>query len=427
MYIKNIKWNLFEALTQLTGGFIYITLAANMLGAEELGKYATVMAFGSVIYLLFDVRSHDILTGYETKSIVNNNIRKKQNYIFFSYLMELLTKIPPTCLIFIVSIVYFPINYVEQSVIFNSTIVAILFFLSKFFYDSNLTILRLNNKAKTIAIFSTCEIIIRIFLIYLLNKLIGGVNYFTLVLITLTSTSVLNILLFYYTRKLQIIIDILKKNKRKIKLMSIFITKNKANYFTNLAISYSALMNKDLDVAIISMTMNSESVGIYKIAKTISQSIWKLVDSFLNSLMPEINFNIQNGMLSETKYLLINYMRKSLIVATVMAGISYLFIKLFAVYIFGKDFSDLYEVMPAFLIGIILSTPIIWGYPLSISINKMTYVLYGTLSGMFFGLMIMYFVKDNINSYNIAFSWTGSLFFSLMITAYLSYFHVFKK
>ena len=56
----------------------------------------------------------------------------------------------------------------------------------------------------------------------------------------------------------------------------------------NLGVSASDLMAKDLDVAMISSFMAADKVGLYKMAKSLVQVIWRAIDPFYLAIMPEV-------------------------------------------------------------------------------------------------------------------------------------------
>ena len=57
---------------------------------------------------------------------------------------------------------------------------------------------------------------------------------------------------------------------------------------SNLGISSSDMMAKDLDIAIISHFVSIEKVGLYKMAKSLVQVIWRAIDPFYLAIMPEV-------------------------------------------------------------------------------------------------------------------------------------------
>lgn len=57
---------------------------------------------------------------------------------------------------------------------------------------------------------------------------------------------------------------------------------------SNLGVSASDLMAKDLDVAMISGLLSAEKVGLYKMAKSFVQVLWRAIDPFYIAIMPEV-------------------------------------------------------------------------------------------------------------------------------------------
>ena len=58
--------------------------------------------------------------------------------------------------------------------------------------------------------------------------------------------------------------------------------------FSNLGISLSDFLVRDLDVAITGAFVSVESVGIYKMSKNVVSMMWRIVDLFFLVLMPEL-------------------------------------------------------------------------------------------------------------------------------------------
>lgn len=408
-FFKNLKWNLFNSASQLLLGTFFTILAANSLGAEQFGYYALTIAFFSITNTFIEIRSQDLII---LIGACNQNNKFNKRKLLQLILLEAILRLGIT-LIAVILVKYFDFNILlSENEYF--TLSFILFSFSKLFYEGGISLLRLLDKTRLIAKITIFELSFRILFLY---SFIPNINYEALLLISTFSTLLMNIFIFLKVSSF-INFTFAKAFGALNGFYYLFLLKYKKFLLLNITISYSDLFNKDLDLYIASFYLHAADIGQYKIAKTVAQSIWKVLDAYLFTVTPIIYKNIYK------KSLLFDFIKKyaplTILFSILVAVTTYIFFKYFSIYLLGYTYSNVHENLPFFLVGIVLSSALIFGYPISVGLKKSKYIIIGSLIGSITAIIFLTVLNPYNNLKIIAISWSISIFISSLITSILA-------
>lgn len=194
---------------------------------------------------------------------------------------------------------------------------------------------------------------------------------------------------------------------------------------SNLGVSGSDLMAKDLDVALISSMLSAEKVGLYKMSKSFVQVIWRAIDPFYITIMPEIQKLWQLRHFDEVRMLLKKSTIRLFYLSIVLVTISNLFVVSFGQILLGNEYKDISQIMMIMSIWILISAPLIWGSALAIAVGRPEISVGGAALGLFVGLVAFYVFVPLLGLLGAGIAWsltilTGVVFIALVATIYAS-------
>jgi O-antigen/teichoic acid export membrane protein len=181
------------------------------------------------------------------------------------------------------------------------------------------------------------------------------------------------------------------------------------------------LMNKDLDVTMLSPLLPAAQIGLYKMAKNIALLAWRAVDPFYLALMPELSRRVQMKDYVGTQALL----RRSSAALGALAGClsisAYLTLAYFGETLFGSEFAGMQHVISWMLVGVVISAPLVWGHPLAVALNRADLALTGSLLGLVVGLCVFVLLVPYVGIHGAAIAWTLSFLPVFLFTATAAY------
>lgn len=189
--------------------------------------------------------------------------------------------------------------------------------------------------------------------------------------------------------------------------------------FSNLGISLSDFLVRDLDVAITGVFVSVESVGIYKMSKNVVSMMWRVVDPFFLVLMPELR-----KMRAENKIEALNIFIKKVatllfVVSLGMFLITWVSLAFFGSRIFGSDFSAIPTIFPYMAVWVIFSAPLIWAHPLASAAGHPEVLLLGTSIANFIGLVLFVPLVYSLGVTGAGIGWSLTSTLAFVLTAYL--------
>jgi O-antigen/teichoic acid export membrane protein len=196
---------------------------------------------------------------------------------------------------------------------------------------------------------------------------------------------------------------------------------NRRLLLSNLGLSASDLMNRDLDVVLISPLLRADQVGMYKMAKNIALLTWRAIDPFYLALMPEANRLVSTGNFAGVNRLLARTSSGLFFLALGLSAASLALVVRFGDVVLGTAFSEVPKVMPLMLLGIVSCAPLVWGHPLSVALNRADFAVAGSFLGTVIGLIAFYFLTPRYGAYGAGIAWTLALMSHFVFTSGMSF------
>jgi O-antigen/teichoic acid export membrane protein len=184
----------------------------------------------------------------------------------------------------------------------------------------------------------------------------------------------------------------------------------------NWGLSASDLMAKDLDITLISATLPHETIGLYKMAKSLVQVIWRAIDPVYLAVMPEIQKLWQTEQFHELKQLLITLtwalgLLSFVLIASVFAGVSF-----FYETVLGSGYIGLPAIMGWMSLWIVVCAPLIWGLPLLVATNRPEWAVIASLSGSAVGFLAFTLLTPQYGLKGAALAWIVTLVVGAAVT-----------
>jgi O-antigen/teichoic acid export membrane protein len=173
----------------------------------------------------------------------------------------------------------------------------------------------------------------------------------------------------------------------------------------NVAMSVSDLMVKDLDVVLLAGLLPIGDIGVYKMAKNIVTLVWRAVDPFTLSLMPEIS-----RVISEKDFAgLRTIQRRSTVglffMIIVASSLVWVGLHLFGVPVLGPSYGRVSAILPVMLLGVTISAPLVWGHPLVVALDRPELALFGSALGMALGLPALALLTPTMGLWGASGAW----------------------
>jgi O-antigen/teichoic acid export membrane protein len=417
---KNVKWQLIGSAVQALLGGVLLLIVGRELGAKEFGVFSIVMGFVYVANLLLEPRIQDVAAKqFWNLDSVNSRSSIQTLYKIDFFILEGIGKLLPLgCLAFLSPLLS---NYANLS----SDGAMLIFvaaggqYLGKLGYGLVVGLLRVMGRTDIIASCTAGELLFRLALTLLLIKfsvltplkcivvlsLASAIGNATLWLVVLKNTSELKSAARGW--KLSDALLRLKENRRLL--------------LSNLGLSASDLMNKDLDITLIASIISTEQIGIYKMAKNIVLLTWRAVDPFYLSLMPEVNRLASKGEVNQLKSLLFKCSIGLLSLAIFLGLLTYGMVFYFGTAVLGNAFSDTAALMPWMMTGIVFSAPLVWGHPLAVALNRADIAFTGSLFGSAIGIITFLALTPLFNTKGAGIAWSLTFICTFLFTSASSF------
>ena len=175
-------------------------------------------------------------------------------------------------------------------------------------------------------------------------------------------------------------------------------------------------MAKDLDILLISSLLSIEKVGLYKMAKSFVQVMWRVIDPFYIAIMPEVQKLWQLGEMKKLYILLRKTSIRLLLLASLVVVFGNIAMVVFGEYILGDAYSAVPSLMLIMSIWVIVCAPIIWGLPLAVAINRPEISLGGSVIGSLIGLTAFTFLTPLYGLTGAALAWNATLISGFLFT-----------
>jgi O-antigen/teichoic acid export membrane protein len=202
---------------------------------------------------------------------------------------------------------------------------------------------------------------------------------------------------------------------------------NKKFIISNVGISIADIMNKDLDITLISPLVSHDQIGIYKMSKNITMLIWRVIDPFYFAMIPEASNLIKKNKFNE----LLSLFKKTSVLITIVTLIGsiavFTIFSYFGSIILNSEYIKVPTIMIWMMIGVVISGPMVCAPAILIALNKPEMSLYSSLIGTIIGLFAFTELTSTFGIIGSAIAWSISLSIGFIILAVLSFNEIRNK
>ncbi|MDP3655585.1 MAG: oligosaccharide flippase family protein [Brevundimonas sp.] len=383
-FASNIKWQLVGSLSQAFLGGVVLLLMGRELGAAGFGVYSIIMGVVYLANALVEPRMQDVAAKQFWNLQADDVDLPEQNRYFLDLLaLETLGKLLPCVAVIGLAHVLTAVSNLPPGSPDLFVVAAAGYYLSKFGYGLSTGLLRVLGRSDLFALCTTGEVLIR-FALMVGIVLTSSLSVEACIWIVAMSGVASNGLQWWLLRrhmpmKFRSEGWTVRGAARRTRL-------NMRLLVSNLGMSLTDLMNKDLDVTLISTLLPAAQVGIYKMAKNITLLAWRAIDPFYIALMPEISRMVAQAEFSKLSRLIARTSAALFGLALFLSVAAYVSLLLFGDVILGPAFTDTAHLLPWMMVGIVLSAPLVWGHPLAVALNCADVAFLGSLLGAVVGL-----------------------------------------
>lgn len=385
VFRNNVKWQVASSAGQAVLSGAVLLILGRYLSAGGFGIYAVIMGFVIVANLSLEPRMQDVVAkkfwdfGQEPEA----RERYREDFVDF-LLFEVTCKLLPCAALVLLAAPIARLADLPADTAWLIVVAAVGNYTAKFAFGLSTGLLRVLGRSDLFAFCLNGEVILRLALLVML-ALAGHLTVASAIIVFAVTGTLSNVVqLSLAMRHVPRIAETLKSWRARPALARL--SPQRRLLLSNIGLSGSDLMNKDLDVIMLSSMMPAEQIGVYKMAKNIAQLAWRAIDPFTLALMPEISRRISMHDFQGTRSLLRLTAVGLAALATGLAIACYAGVALFGTELFGRDFSGMTLLIPWMLLGIIIGAPLVWGHPLAVALNRADFAFIGNLLSLAIGL-----------------------------------------
>jgi O-antigen/teichoic acid export membrane protein len=396
------------------GGFFLITLG-HSLGASDFGVYAALTAAMSVAGFALEFRLQDVVA--KNFATISDGSARDKAFVYDLLLLELISRLVPSlCIILASDIVIKLIGMEGQASPKLLLIIAIAHVLAKSGNGVSVGLLRVMGKTDVLAAYVSADWGLRLALAVGLSMQ-GQLNLFTALCVPLAIGSLVNGLQVWHSVHAFSTVGTVRAAPWRFDGFFSRIAASKRLLLANVGISVSDLMGRDLDVAIASHFLSAEKVGVYKMAKSFVQMLWRAIDPIYLALMPEVQRLWSLGRRTELKTLLVRISTGLLIFSIAAIATCYAALALFVEPLLGPTYVGVSGLAALMSLWVVFCGPLIWGHPLLVAINRPELAVLGSLVGTAAGIVAFMLLTPYIGTTGAAIAWAITLVTNFVFTA----------
>lgn len=420
--LRNLRWLNIGNVIQIGLSGCYTILLAVTLPIEEFGYYSIILGACLVVNSFLDPQLHVIGSKYlwglmEVDGKDHRNELSKQIGALYNF--EMLLKLYPLLLIPLV--VWFYTEYADFEESYAAIFVVSLgaYYFLKVGSGLTQSVLRNTNRPDIIVFGLVIELVVRITICLFLT----AYNLFSLqaaCAVFFATGIALNGIQFVYVHRLlgkmgislgfcglTEIRDGLKKSQSMIKM--------------NFVMSWADLMSKDLDVIILPFIGTISDVSIYKLAKTISTLVWKVMDPIHLALMPEAARWIEQKEYTKLTLAIKKIMIFAPIICFALAVCLQLVLFMFRDAVSNYGYAGIERLVLVMSLAICISSFFIYAYPCLVAFNRLIVALYISFFTSILGVILLFILTNNFGVFGTALAWGTA--FGLNVVAMGIYVH----
>jgi O-antigen/teichoic acid export membrane protein len=416
-FARNIRWQLVANASQAVLGGACLIVIGRLLGPTEFGVFSALMALMSVIGLLLEMRLQEVVAR-DFCNIGDTPVSSARALLLVDlFLLEVISRVlPALALVLFSDLLVRSINLgsdVASLVVF----LAVGFVLSKSGSSVSSGLLRVLGRTDLIAGCVAADLGLRL-TVTIIVALAWHLDVALALLIALVVSALCNgAQVWLACREYSIRIAPISWINWRIVGALTRLGSTRRLIVSNVVVSGSDLMAKDLDVVIISTVLSSDKVGLYKMAKSFVQVLWRAIDPFYITIMPEVQKLWQSGETTSLALLLRKTSVRLLLLSATLVMVGNIGMFLYGDMLLGANYSGVSGLMMLMSIWLVICAPLIWGIPLAIAVNRPELSVGGSVIGMLAGLTAFVMLTPAHGLAGAAVAWNVTLISGFVFTA----------
>lgn len=401
-----------------------MVLLARSLGASSFGIFSFVVALVTSSALLCEARMQEVVVkkfhvlgeDRQLKFIEPDSLIRFYDYFLFDALTRV---VPALCLAALAPTIlaYYNLTTIDMVLVY---IACVGFVASKSGNGTAIGLLRVMDRANFIALGTTIDWGVRL----LLSAAFASTNMLDVkVALSIFFLAPMLVNVWYiFTARREFAIQTQGLNGMSWSVFGFMSRMRNDNrlIFSQIGLSVSDLMAKDLDVLILSLTMGLESIGLYRIAKHLVQVLWRAVDPFYLALMPEVQRLWASHKYSELKYMLTRVSKQLFFGSVFLIAAMWFSLWMFSSSVFGQDYAGIENLVVQMSLWLPICAPLIWGGTLAFAIGRPEITLLGSLLGSTIGLLLFLILVPIFGLTGAAIAWSSTLALGFAFTTIIS-------
>lgn len=416
---NNVKWQLAGSASQALLSGLVLLLTARQLGAHDFGVFSIVMGLVYVANALIEPRMQDVAAKqfWSLHDRSEDGRRHAADFVDM-LLLEVVAKLVPCLALVAIAPLLTSMSHLPEGGTTLIICAAIGMYLSKVGFGLSVGLLRVMGRSDLFVACTTAEILARLLLMAAVVAFWKLSVLDAILIQSFTGMVSIGLQWWFVRRELPTVTTISASWTVQSALDRLRV--NRRLLLSNTALSMSDLMSKDLDITLMSFMTSATNIGIYKMAKNIALLVWRAVDPFALSLMPEIN-----RMVSVKDYPGVRGLQRKasvglFAVTAVMALGACVGVWLFGEQTLGAAYGTVPHLMPLVVAGLVIGAPLVWGHPLAVALNRADLAVAGSVFGTIVGVTTLFLLTPTFGVYGAGLAWSLTFTCQFTYTAFFA-------
>lgn len=398
---------------------IILVVMARGLGPEGFGVFSVVMGLVLVVNSLFEPRMQDVAAAkFWDLNAEGPSEGRHDDAVVDLFMIEAIGKILPLAGLWLLAHFLAQLAQLPDESAWLIGLAAFGTYLSKFGNGLAIGLLRIVGRSDIFAFCLIGEAALRLLALVALS-ITGKLTPTTAIVAQLVSGAICTVVQWALVSRFTVNMPLALKNWQAGGIAARMLPYRRF-LFANLGLSVTDLMNKDLDITLLSTMMPTAQVGIYKMAKSLAMLAWRAIDPFYVALMPEVSKLVSQRDLRSVRRLIAKSVFGLFGGSALIAAASYTFLFYLSGTIFGAEFSPVAELLPFMMPGISLAAGLIWAHPLAVALGRPDYALIGSLVSAVAGIAAFLLIVPLLGTTGAGLAWTLTFVANFALIAILT-------